>query len=505
MLILKTIVVRIYFYEILFLLFFLPNHCIGQTIDSSGKSALYSNSANSLVNSISNFPSFLNKVNSKTDYLKKQLNRQTNRYLKKFSKREAKLKKRLFELDSNSTKKLFLSNPEQEYRTYMQKAKADSVFDEKKFSAEYLPYSDSLQGVLSFMNKNPQFLAASNSNAFEIQRTINKLQQLQSKIQTAEQIKQYFRQRKEEIKQSLLGLAHLPSGITNIYKSYNKELFYYNQQVNEYKEILNDPDKMFKRLLAILDKLPAFQTFIKNNSVLASLFPLPGNYGTPLALAGLQTRDQMMSFIRPQLSGPNSLTALNQNISNAQSQLNQLKDKVMKYGNGGGDVDIPNFTPSETKTKTFFKRLEYGMNFQTQHSTNYFPTTTDVGLSVGYKMNKNVVGFGASYKIGWGTDISHIDLSSQGIGLRSYLDINVKKSFYASGGLEYNYQQPFNSIGIINNLKKWQQSGLIGISKIVSMKTKVFKKTKLQFLWDFLSYQQNPRGEPLKFRVGYSF
>ena len=34
---------------------------------------------------------------------------------------------------------------------------------------------------------------------------------------------------------------------------------------------------------------------------------------------------------------------------------------------------------------------------------------------------------------------------------------------------------------------------------------KVLKKTKVQFLWDFLSYKQVPQTTPLKFRVGYSF
>ena len=495
---------RICVYQILLLLFWGYNNCNAQNINPNDENVPNSG-ATSLVNSITYFPNFLNKINGKTDYLNKQVGRKTNSYLKNLIKKENKLKKRLFKLDSATAKKLFSSNPQQEYSTYIQKTKTDSVFDENRFTGEYLPYADSLKGALSFMKKNPNLLASSGLTDAELQNSLNKLEQLEAKMQTTQQIKQYIRERKESIKQSLLQIAHLPPSITKIYSSYNKELFYYNQQVDEYKEILNNPDKMFKTVLAMLDKIPSFQTFIKNNSILAGLFPVPGNYGTPLALAGLQTRDQMMSFIRPQLSGPNSLTALNQNISNAQSQLNQLKDKVMKYGNGGEDVDIPNFTPSETKTKTFLKRLEYGMNFQTQHSTNYFPTTTDVGESVGYKMNKNIAGIGASYKIGWGTDISHFDLTSQGIGLRSYLDINVKKSFYASGGLEYNYQQPFNSIVIINNLKKWQQSGLIGISKIVSMKTKIFKKTKLQLLWDFLSYHQNPIGDPIKFRVGYSF
>ena len=91
------------------------------------------------------------------------------------------------------------------------------------------------------------------------------------------------------------------------------------------------------------------------------------------------------------------------------------------------------------------------------------------------------------------------------MGLRSFLDIKIKKSFYASGGFEYNYQKPFYETQQLFKVKDWQQSGLLGITKIVSIKSNVFKKTKLQILWDFLSYQQKPRSQPIKFRVGYNF
>jgi hypothetical protein len=94
------------------------------------------------------------------------------------------------------------------------------------------------------------------------------------------------------------------------------------------------------------------------------------------------------------------------------------------------------------------------------------------------------------------------------MGLRSFLDVKMKGSFYASGGFEYNYQPP--AIMISSPIgggqgASWQQSGLVGVSKVISIKSKFFKKTKLQLLWDFLSYEQVPRTQALKFRVGYNF
>jgi hypothetical protein len=49
----------------------------------------------------------------------------------------------------------------------------------------------------------------------------------------------------------------------------------------------------------------------------------------------------------------------------------------------------------------------------------------------------------------------------------------------------------------------WQQSGLIGISKKMNVKTKFFKGTKLQLLFDMLANQHVPVSQPVLFRVGY--
>ena len=68
-----------------------------------------------------------------------------------------------------------------------------------------------------------------------------------------------------------------------------------------------------------------------------------------------------------------------------------------------------------------------------------------------------------------------------------------------------NYKSVFRNIDELKGLDAWQASGLVGLSKVVSLKTKFFKKTKLQLLWDFLSYRQVPRTPSSVFRVGYNF
>jgi len=448
---------------------------------------------------------FFHGIQSKTADLDEQLSRQTERYLQRMARKEAKLRQRLYRLDSAKAAGLYAGNPEQQYALLIAKLRTDTARSVHSMGPEYLPYADSLQGSLAFISKNPQMLPRG-VDAGQASAALAQLQHMEAKLQDADEIKQFVRQRRELIGQYLASYTHLPAGIGNIYNGYNKELFYYSEQVRQYRQMLNDSDKLLKRALTLLNKFPGFTAFMKSNSVLAGLFSIASNYGSAEGLEGLQTRDQVLSMIQGRIGsgGPNAASAIQSSLQTAQRDITNLQNKLSKLGGGSGDIDLPHFKPNSQRTKTFFERLEYGTNLQTQRAAYYFPTTTDLGLSVGYKLSeKNAVGIGASYKVGWGSGINHVNVSGQGAGLRSFMDVQLKKSFFVSGGFEYNYQ-PIPGI-VFGTLSSWQQSGLIGISKVISMHTKVFKKTKVQFLWDFLSYEQVPKAQPVKFRVGYTF
>jgi len=106
--------------------------------------------------------------------------------------------------------------------------------------------------------------------------------------------------------------------------------------------------------------------------------------------------------------------------------------------------------------------------------------------------------------MGWGTGWNHIRITHQGIGVRSFIDWKLKGSFWISSGYEMNYRSEIRSIDQLKNQSAWRQSGLLGVSKIVTVKSKLFKKTKLQLLWDYLSYRQVPREQPIIFRIAYN-
>ena len=470
-------------------------------------------SVDSLSGKVMGFPSrLLGRIHSRTAALNRQLTQQTEKMLREMTKQEARLQKKLKAVDPAAAGTLF-AGVAQRYAALARQIRADSVLHGRSFSGVYPPYLDSLQGSVAFLHQHPQWLSGSNGGPSDKQLTqlasANlQLQALQARMMDADQAKTFIQQRKQQISQYIAQHSNLQSVLTRPLAGMNRQAYYYSQQLREYKEMCSNPDRLSQKALALLNRLPAFQTFMKDHSMLGGLFRVPGNYGSSQALSGLQTRDQVAQQIQGQVSagGAAGPAALQSSLQSAQSQLDGYKSKLSSLGSGNGDLDMPNFKPNDQKTKTFWHRLEYGANFQTTRNNYMFPTVSDFGLSLGYKLGHgNVAGLGASYKLGWGNGIRHVALSSQGVGLRSYVMIKIKGSFSATGGLEYNYETPFSSYQQLKQVQYWTKSGLVGVTKTVAVKSRVFKKTSLSLLWDFLSYQAVPKSQPILFRIGYHF
>jgi len=471
------------------------------------------------------------RIRRQTAALNARLSDQSASYLGEMAEREARLARRLAATDPAGAQQLFAGSAEN-YWALADRIRTDSGRQGQGFSGAYPAYLDSLQGTVAFVRQNPELLAGGAGELSKAQGAASQLQALQAKMNDADEAKAYIRQRQQLIGQYLTQHGLTSGPVAGLYAGMKRDVYYYGQQLREYKEMWSNPDKLEQGVLGILNRVPAFQTFMKNNSMLGGVFRLPGGYGAPQAISGLQTKAEVAAIVQSKLGtaggGPGGglpgagaaksaggdagggavggADVLQGNLQDAQSQLDGYKSRLSALGSGNGDLDMPDFVPNDQKTHTFWKRLEYGANIQTSRTNYYFPTVTDFGFSLGYKLgHNNVVGVGASYKLGWGNGIQHIVFSSQGVGLRSFLQVRIKGSFSASGGFEYNYTTPFVSYQQLKQLQYWTKSGLIGITKTVSMKNRVFKKTSVSLLWDFLSYQQVPKTQPILFRIGYNF
>lgn len=445
---------------------------------------------------------YIDKATAKAGKLEEKLDRKSKKALAQMEKLEIKMQRQLARLDSSKAKQI-LGDVKQRY------AKLREGLEKNNPLRQYVPSLDSLSGSIKFLKEYPGLVSNVKKSKEKLDEALSKVKGLENQFQKAEDIKAYLKERKQFLKEQMTNL-----GLTRQLKKLNKQVYYYSEQIAEYKDIINHQEKIERKALEFLSKAKLFKEFMSKNSAFGSLFPsqpsgIAGTSTPQTGFAALQTRAQMTAFIQQTpLGAAGAMPRVQQNITNAQSQVNDMRSRILALtGRNGSNVEMPDFKPNTQKTKSFGKRLEYGFNVQSQKSSTLFPATSDLGLTVGYKLNdKSIIGIGGSYKVGWGTGWRHVALSHQGAGLRSFIEWKVKDGFGLSGGYEMNFRDwPDESVIPPPGGWKDQQSGLIGLYKSIPLKTKFFKKTKLQLLWDFLSYQQRPQTQPIVFRVGYNF
>jgi hypothetical protein len=97
-----------------------------------------------------------------------------------------------------------------------------------------------------------------------------------------------------------------------------------------------------------------------------------------------------------------------------------------------------------------------------------------------------------------------VQLTRQGTGLRSFLDFQLKKSFWLSGGTEWHYrQQESDALQALPSYQPWQKLALLGLTKKYKVNSRF--QGKMQLLYDFLHQQHTPTSQAILFRVGYTF
>jgi hypothetical protein len=447
---------------------------------------------------------YCNHISNSTKKLQHKIDKRSDKALRKYAKYEKAILRKLYKADSVAARNFSIVS-EQKYSDLQRKLSAPGSF------TRYIPSLDTITSSLKFLQQSSLTRAGSE----EVRNAITHITSFTGKLKNAEDIKHYLQENKGYIKDQLNRFG-LSKELTKV----NKNLYYYSEEIIGIKETFRDHRKLERKVLSMLSRMKPFQEFIQKHGMLASLFGTgnPDN-GLPVAdLAGLQTRSGINEIIQNQLAagGPNAQGVMQANMQAGQAQLQQLKNKLSDYGNRGSEDIMPEgFTPNTQKAKSFFKRLEVTTNLQSQKVNGYFPASTALGLGIGYRLfDAGTIGVGTSYKLGLGENIRHIKLTHEGIGLRSYIDLKfpvalfgLKKgrgSWWITGGYERNYLTTIKKIADLKDHSAWQASALLGISKNISFSSKPLKGTKMQLLWDFLSYRQIPRPSPLVFRMGYT-
>jgi hypothetical protein len=450
----------------------------------------------------------LDKLGQEYAKMARAIQKQSARIWDQLQQEDARLQQKLLGRDS-AAGQLFIRNAGGVYTQLQNQLHAAASTAGNRVLTDYIPGIDSVQTAIQFLTNNK--LTATLPGQLQSLQSLNgQLNGLTNQLQLAGKIQTLAAQRQQEWLTAIQSYGPL-KGMSGM----QQKIFYYKTSIQQYKDMLHDPDKLAGKILAAVRNNPAFAQFMQNNSYLSSLFRLPGSSssGSGMGLAGLQTRDQVNALVKERLgAGPSFVAAagdqggsgnpLAAGMQEALAQLNQWKSKVSQFGIGNSNASVPDFQPNSQHNKSFFHRLDIGFNIQSTSSSLLIPAYSDIALTIGYKVNDRfVTGIGVSYKIGWGQPFTHVNISGLGAGLRSYINWRIKNSWWLSGGLEGNYLNAFTRLAQLHDLNAWQKAGLMGIMKTYKAGK---RQGNIQFLYDLLHADHIPQSPAFIFRAGYS-
>jgi hypothetical protein len=458
----------------------------------------------STIESLQQLPlKYINQLDNKIDKYSNRISNKTEKTLTKLARWENKIKTLLGRTSPETAARLF--NNQTTFTTLLQKLQEGKTIAEN-YTAKYDEYRDKLTTSMKYLQTTEATLKAKHLNPKRLTEASQKLTELEGNVKNSEALEQFIKERK----QLLISQAIQYIGKSKYLSKINAESYYFLETMRNYKSLFKDKRKAEQTALTILAKISKFNQFVQENSMLAQLFGSPGGKvpgAGGASLAGLQTRASVTALIQNQIAagGPNAAQQITQNIQQAQSELNKLKDKVLKAGGGSGDMEISEGKINPQKTKTFLQRISLGTDVSFTKNNSLLPSVANLALSAAYKFSdKKEMGIGMAYRAGLGS-IDHIQITHQGLSFRSFASIKFKKNFWISGGWEANQNTGFKNIEQLKQYNQWQQSGLVGIEKRIQVKTKFFKGSKLSLLWDVMARQHIPVSQPVIFRTGYNF
>jgi hypothetical protein len=452
---------------------------------------------------------YITQIDAKADKYYNRITTKTEKTLEKLSKWENKIKALLEKANPETAQRLF-GNNQLSFATVLEKYKQGKAISDD-YRKQYDGYRDKLNSSIAYLDKQKAVLDT--KLVKPVKEAKEKLKKLGEQEDNTEAVQQFIKERKKQLIEQSIQYIGKSKYLTKI----NKEAYFYAETLRNYKEIFQDKKKAEETALTILNKIPAFQKFTRENSQMASRFALSGNSpaitgigmpsfsSVPITYNGLQSRVSVQQAIQQRVG-----TANGTSVENLQ---NRFRDAMKTYGEFKNKLELTPKSINEAsglkhvnsqRTKTFRQRLDFRFNFQFEKPSNFFPSSCKTGLLVGYKINdKSIAGAGFSYVLGMGNGWQHIRLSNEGIGGRTFIEYKTGKSFYLHAAAEWNYMNRFGKLNELYKTDKWQKSALAGLSKKINLKGKM--NGSVEFLYDFLYRSHFPVSNPFVYRIGYSF
>lgn len=463
---------------------------------------------------------FIKKINNKSKKLNKRIQHAKKKYLRKIEKDELKLQKNLcklnpdladyffkYSLGANLKMKKLDEGLAEKNHFLMQATRAKKVVTTEDNSAEYFPTLDSLETTLDFYEELNQKELGKKiiSQLFEARKNINEAKKSLTEV---EGIQKNLRRRKIQFKTALKKYPELSHELME----YDKSIYYFREQLKEYKNIFKEPSIIQSRVLNKLNKNENFARFFEKNNELARIFFVPKNgfvdgcdqtlnfAGVKDEISDLQKTEKLMQLSADAL-GPLANEVIESNMAKMHTKMNMLRSNFKDLSNAG---DIPEFNPNPLKTKFFYDRIEYGLDFQVAQSTLLLPISGQIGLSIGYKLTASFIsGITTFYRVGFGDGRKKIEWITNGWSYGAFTEHRLKGVLNLYTSFEKDFYTDINYRNNELNRSVWKNSVLAGLKlKIKGKKKYTYNMT---LLYDFLHDQKLPLTPSLVYRMGFNF
>src|SRR5258707_7687348 len=189
----------------------------------------------------------------------------TAKYLTRLSRIESKLKEASRQKGSTANDRLATGD----YQQWVQKMQDTSIHSAPRL---YISRLDSLRTALGYLQQSRGSFSGTGINGDQLSQTSAQVQLLQAHLDMSSDIHQYIDQRRQQIAQLLSQYTSVPGDMAREFDKFKATAYYYRQEVEQYKALAAHPRQMEGKALAALNKVPAFQQFMAQHSMLAQLF-----------------------------------------------------------------------------------------------------------------------------------------------------------------------------------------------------------------------------------------
>ena len=171
-------------------------------------------------------------VEKKLSKLEDKIIAKSERTLQRLQKQEEKISRQQLTTKDSAGAKAKLAEIQTKYKELEEKLKNPSLIIPTN-ARQYIPHLDTLKTAFKFLDQQ--------GATEKVNGALPKIESFEGRMQQAEEIKKFIRERREQLKQQLEQL-----GLVRELKKFNKEVYSYAEQIKEYKEILSDPKKIEK-------------------------------------------------------------------------------------------------------------------------------------------------------------------------------------------------------------------------------------------------------------------